>query len=418
MKNIIILISLITAFACSNNDENERLYPAGQFPDRITRSITEDPSTQIAISYRTNNSINKSYIEYLPSTPYLGYEEAVIRKEAICVPVEFQNITDHYFQVELDDLKPDTKYQLRVGSNDNFSEWFTISTAPENFQDFYFLHFAGVQHEINSYAARIYREAYKNHTDAKFMLHSGDIVQARGGDNNWGDFLKSGSWMFSEIPLAVAAGNSDHWEVKNESVFKRTLYPQWNSVFNLPKNHPQELQNLAYYFDYPGVRVITLYSGLQAAKADRPTFINKNTQMTEELFFKQVQWLEKTLKENTQPWSVVQIHHPILTAREGRDYKMHNDFIRPVLEKYSVDLVLQGHEHLYARGKSPNSNKPVYITSMAGPRNKKTDHSRDWIEKSAENMQLFQVIFVTKKSLKVQVFNLNNQIIDEIVINK
>ena len=95
---------------------------------------------------------------------------------------------------------------------------------------------------------------------------------------------------------------------------------------------------------------------------------------------------------------------------------MHAKYITPVLEENDVDLVLQGHEHLYARGRTENSDRPVYVTSKAGPRSKKVDHNRNWIEKSVENMQLYQVIHVSPDRLKVQAFNLNNEIVDEIVL--
>ena len=49
---------------------------------------------------------------------------------------------------------------------------------------------------------------------------------------------------------------------------------------------------------------------------------------------------------------------------------------KPIIDKYEVDLVLNGHDHTYARGhvpireKSGDSNKmgAVYVTSVSGPK--------------------------------------------------
>lgn len=419
LGKIAAIVSAATLFSC-NIDETPavRNYPAKIYPDRITQSITEDPSTQISLSWRVSNSVDEGFAEYLPFSVYSGFSDKIKLQEAECVPVEFEGVTDNYFHAKLKNLQPGTKYQVRVGYEGNMSEWFSVATAHKEFKPFYFLHFAGVQHDIREFAPRIYRTGYRNFPDARFILHSGDLVQARGGDNDWGELAYSGSWIFSTIPQVPSAGNSDHWETRTESDFKRVLYPQWHGVFNLPETGPDIFRNLVYYFDYPGVRVITLYSGLEAAKDDRPTYVDEEVRMTEELFFEQIDWLEEVLAVNEQPWVVVHIHHPVVCAREGREYEMHDEYLKPLLEKYEVDLVLHGHEHLYARGRSADNLKPLYVTSIAGPRTKEVDHSRSWIEKSAENMQLYQVIHITPESLKMQAFNLVNEIVDEVVIRK
>jgi hypothetical protein len=404
----------------SEGETSERLFSAGKIPDRVTQSITEDPSTQIALSWRVMDSVNTGYAEYLPLSAGSEFRDNIQTKDATQVPVEFEGVTDHYFHVKLGNLQADTKYQVRVGGKDYRSEWFHVQTAPESFEPFSFLHFAGVQHDIMEFGPRVYRTAFRNFPDVRFTLHSGDIVQARGGDNDWGELSYAGSWMFSEIPVLPAAGNSDHWEMITDTSEHRILYPQWNGVFNLPDNHPPNLENLAYYSDFPGVRVITLYSGLEAVRPARDMFINKDVKMTREIFNKQMEWLEKILAENNQPWTVVHLHHPILSARVDRSYEMHKKFLKPILEKYQVDLVLQGHEHLYARGydKTSKTPFPVYVTSKAGPRSKEIDPSRKWLQKTLGMMQLYQVVHLSPQKLKVEAYNLKGDLVDAFEIRK
>lgn len=87
-----------------------------------------------------------------------------------------------------------------------------------------------------------------------------------------------------------------------------------------------------------------------------------------------------------------------------------------MFEKYKVDLVLQGHDHVYARGRSscPESIEcqgPIYITSVSGPGMYKLD-GRDWMDRAAENTQLFQVISISGNTLSYQSITVTGQVYD------
>lgn len=68
----------------------------------------------------------------------------------------------------------------------------------------------------------------------------------------------------------------------------------------------------------------------------------------------QVTWLKKDLAANTKPWVIVCFHHPPYTMgghnsdKEDELVKIRENFI-PILERFGVDLVLNGHSHDYER---------------------------------------------------------------------
>jgi hypothetical protein len=67
-----------------------------------------------------------------------------------------------------------------------------------------------------------------------------------------------------------------------------------------------------------------------------------------------LQWLEKELKASGSDWKIAFFHHPIYSAeggRHGSDTALREQ-LEPLFLKYSVDLVLAGHEHFYARLKT------------------------------------------------------------------
>jgi len=88
--------------------------------------------------------------------------------------------------------------------------------------------------------------------------------------------------------------------------------------------------------DYQGTRFVSL---------DSPSLGNYPEDSTMVL-----NWLEKTLAENTNRWTVVFTHYPIYSCSQGRNNERYRNAVQPLLEKYNVDLVLAGHDHTYCRG--------------------------------------------------------------------
>jgi 3',5'-cyclic AMP phosphodiesterase CpdA len=66
----------------------------------------------------------------------------------------------------------------------------------------------------------------------------------------------------------------------------------------------------------------------------------------------QLQWLEKELKASGSDWKIAFFHHPVYSSagRHGSDTAL-RDQLEPLFLKYSVDLVLTGHDHVYERTK-------------------------------------------------------------------
>jgi predicted phosphodiesterase len=63
----------------------------------------------------------------------------------------------------------------------------------------------------------------------------------------------------------------------------------------------------------------------------------------------QVAWLEKELAASGSDWKIVYFHHPLYTtARRGPEVEL-RAVLEPILLKHGVDVVFQGHEHIYER---------------------------------------------------------------------
>jgi hypothetical protein len=191
----------------------------------------------------------------------------------------------------------------------------------------------------------------------------------------------------------------NHEQAKNEDGSRR-LSHHWRAQFTLPENGPAGLEETAYTFTYGSLRVIGL---------------NSNEKIDE-----QTKWLESVLQQHPAGWIVCTFHHPIFSTAKERDNKALRDAWKPLFDRYSVDLVLQGHDHTYGRTglihetiPETLSNVPVgvrhadpqsgtvYVVSVSGP--KMYNLAPDSImERSAEDTQLYQIIEIAGDQLRFE----------------
>jgi predicted phosphodiesterase len=63
----------------------------------------------------------------------------------------------------------------------------------------------------------------------------------------------------------------------------------------------------------------------------------------------QVKWLEKELAASGSDWKIPYFHHPLYTtARRGPEIEL-RAVLEPIFIRHGVDVVFQGHEHIYER---------------------------------------------------------------------
>ena len=197
----------------------------------------------------------------------------------------------------------------------------------------------------------------------------------------------------------------------------RSLSVQWRPQFNLPLNGIPGYEETVYYVDYQDARIISLNSN------ESPVA--------------QKAWLEEVLKNNPGKWAIVTFHHPIYSASARRDNPLLRDEWKPIFDKYQVDLVLQGHDHSYARGRSrpygenvvAGMNKrdytgTVYVVSVSGGKMYKLEPT-GWDafeeaeqDRSAENTQLFQVITIDGNTLSYESYTAVGELYDAFDLKK
>lgn len=394
-----------------------------RLPDRVILTFIGDPSRTAAVNWRTDTAVQRAVAEIAVAGDNRDFQDDARQILARTEPFASRINQAHFHSAVFDELSPATRYAYRVGDGRNWSEWFHFSTAAATDAPFTFLYFGDAQTELKSLWSRVVREAFTRAPDARFLLHAGDLVNDPNSDAQWGEWFQAGGWLNAMTPNVMTPGNHEYHKVGLLKTLELT--PHWRPQFTLPDNGPPDLAETVYTFDYQGVRFISL---------------NSNERQQE-----QVPWLEHVLSTNPRRWTVITFHHPIYSASGLRTESEleRNTLLRelwqPVFDRHRVDLVLQGHDHTYARSglvsgngspagqvnipegvtaRSPASGT-VYVVSVSGPKMYELPDSADAeFERVAENTQLFQIITVDGTKLVYEARTATGQLYDGFVLEK
>jgi predicted phosphodiesterase len=69
----------------------------------------------------------------------------------------------------------------------------------------------------------------------------------------------------------------------------------------------------------------------------------------------QLSWLEQNLKQSNAKWKIAYFHHPLYNdgRNHGADLDLRSQLV-PLFQRYGVNVVFSGHEHVYERLKQEN----------------------------------------------------------------
>ena len=392
----------------------------GSLPDHIILNLTDNPAGSQNVTWRTDTSVKKGFAEIAladaaPRFWRNGKQLTATSTLMDARAIEGAESISNYHSVQFNDLLPDTTYAYRVGDGQIWSEWLQFRTASKEPKPFSFLYVGDAQNNILELWSRVLRSGYKKAPDASFIIHAGDLVEHAHSERQWHEWFTAGGWLHGMLPSVPAPGNHEYAGFTKEDKNNRKLAVQWRHQFTLPENGPKGQAETAYYFDYQGARFIVLNSN--------------------EMLQEQALWLDSLLQHNSQKWIIVTFHHPIYSGTRDRDYKELRTLMKPLFDKYKVDLVLTGHDHTYTRGVSGRAasnvadglnkreNGTVYVVSVSGGKmyglkEKLWKEYDATYQRSAENTQLFQVININGNLLEYKSYTPTGEIYDAFDLQK
>ncbi|GGH62049.1 putative phosphodiesterase [Filimonas zeae] len=395
MKKINVLLGCITLAATAK-------LAAQVTPDRIVLNVTANPATSLAVTWRTGNEVKEAVGEIVVAADGPDLAKELQQVKAVTTPFGGDSLHAAYHSVVFRGLQPKTKYMYRVGGSGQWSEWFQVQTAGVVGDTVKLIYMGDAQNNIKSLWSRTIRQAFMQMPDANLMIHAGDLVNRGQRDEEWGEFFYAGSFIHSVIPGMMVVGNHEH--SRDSAGEFSLLTPHWQAQFTLPENGAPGVEETCYFTDIQGVRFIALNSqaiNLTKAGADR-----------------QYYWLDSLLSHNPNKWTCISFHHPVFSAKASRDNETLRKRFKPLFDKHRVDLILQGHDHAYARGIQPveglvkdTTSGTMYVISVSGPKMYELN-KEPWMKRTAMNTQLFQLVRIAGDTLLFETYTTTGKLFD------
>lgn len=269
--------------------------------------------------------------------------------------VENTKINDGYYsnKVTVTGLKENTTYYYQVKKNGKWQEPEKYQTR--SFSDFSFLYVGdpqigastsdstndGACHVANQEDAtnweKVLNQATENF-DLSFMISAGDQINESDASTvrNWNMNEEQysgylGATALRSLPVATTIGNHDHGFTNYSAHFNN---PNNQDEASSEYNSGESAAGTDYYYTYGNVLFIVLDTN------------NYNCATHENV-------MKKAIKENPDAkWRVVTFHHDIYgsaTSHSDSDGMVLRTQLTPLMDKYDIDVVLQGHDHSYSR---------------------------------------------------------------------
>lgn len=302
---------------------------------------------------------------------------------------------DHQHKFVITGLQPDTKYFYRVDGYGSGS----FHTAPNSSaKSVKILAYGDTRNYPANQELVVTRMRAAYIADPAFQsiaLHSGDWVS--GDDEGYWTlqfFVNRNPQMHafqSEVPIEGLRGNHE-----GDGTYFKKYFP-----------YPYVI-NFYWSYDYGPVHVVVLdqYTSYVPGSA-------------------QYAWLVNDLASTTRPWKILMFHEPAWGAGGHENNKSAQTYLQPLCKKYQIDLVLNGHNHYYARAMvdrvpyitNGGGGAPLYTPDPTYPNIVITDKSFSYCEIEIQDTTLTLTARRADGSV-IETFSIKHQVGENLIIPK
>ena len=301
-----------------------------------------------------------------------------------------------FYHVRLDSLSPGCRYHYRVSTGDRRSDWYDFTVQEMGQDRLSFVYVGDVQDTIDGMANKYIREAFRRNPDAQMLVCGGDLTE-RPTYSYWCETFRDIDSIAQHIPVLNATGNHDY--LKGVICKLERRFPLVFSYFLDSKVD----DNMVYTTTFGPAQLFVLDTN-------------------REFFYlsKQKSWLQNELETSSAKWKILIVHHPLQSAKGNN---MIQKWIFDNLAKdYGIDIVLQAHEHAYARmakkDEMGNPTTPVYTISHCSPKSYRIDFD-DEFDKFGISSRYYQTVKIHGDTLSLSAYEVyDNYLYDSLNIIK
>ncbi|MBP5426291.1 MAG: metallophosphoesterase family protein [Clostridiales bacterium] len=297
-------------------------------PSQITLTMGNDINN-VGVNWITHSTIEDTVLWHKKK----GSSDWV---ETLGVSHEMKKSELKSHKVRMENLEPDTVYQYKVGDKyGHDSGLLEFKTVPKN--EFSFLFIADPQ-AVSRKDYVTFRKcmdsATKNFTP-DFIVNAGDITQNGYKATEWKACFDMLSEYFNRFLTISIPGNHEN---KGDPYFS-----QYVNRFFMPKT------KLA----------IPSRGTIGEFKCGIAHIVTVNTEIMRETGVreKQISWMKNIFKKSDCKWKILVLHRGMYMVNHSS--KKIRKYFEGVLEEVGVNLVLNGHDHIYTRA---TNNGITYIT--------------------------------------------------------
>ena len=336
-------------------------------------TVGTDPTTQMNVAWQT--TVNTPGVNMRLGTSAADLSQVFTPEtRTLMTAAAGAAVPDvqYYQHVELSRLAPATTYYYAVGDDVTSSTTSAVNsftTAPAKAVPFTFTAFG--DQGVTSDA--VLNDAVILTQKPAFHLHAGDITYADSSGSGsttdtytasvWDDWFKQVENVAKSIPWMVASGNHDM-----EAVYSPNGYGGLEARFTQPTSGAPGCPT-TYSFRYGNVAILSL---------DANDVSNEITANRGYSGGAQTSWLGATLQgyrnDPTIDFIVCYFHHcAYATITSHTSEGGVRDLWSPVFDTWSVDLVVNGHNHCYERTDPIRAGAPTRETPIGSTTNALVD---------------------------------------------
>ena len=345
--------------------EAKSLLVPKNYPYNINTTIHGDPSMQMGVAWFTNADVTGGAVQIVEgkASRFFGISR---RKEipAVCVAVDTINYlslgtsnkeiiaTTGFVAGEkrsytsnkalITGLKPNTYYSFRVGKKGAWSEIGSFTTAGAKKESFNFIYITDPQantDEMFDVSKETIEKAYQYVPNARFMLIAGDIINSPGAYSSeweWEQWHEKMQHIWLRLPMVPVQGNHDTSPFNN-------WFHHFNTdiSYNMQQSDEESkttMDGTVYSFVYGNAQFLII--NFEDLKKGEPYFLALE------------QWIRKQIADcSGVKWRIIAFHRTMFTGVNSRltfseGITLRSRFVS-VFQDLDIDLVIQGHDHLY-----------------------------------------------------------------------
>jgi acid phosphatase type 7 len=406
-------------------------------PDHITLTWSEDPSTTMTITWRTDSSVKSCNVEYrslVSDSDNMSIASSLQPNAFKTSTLDIANGKMNIFTTTITGLKPGEKYIYKIGNDKN--EWtnvhfFTTESSDEkSFNRFKFLLFGDSQSgngeipDYNNWHTTAHN-AYNANKDARFFINVGDLVETGQYYQHWNNWFKAVDGIIDTIPALVVEGNHETVNGMDGKTGKPEYFVR---QFNLFRNGPDSLKGQVYSYDYGKCHFAVLNSQVLEESEDAEG--REDAVKEEALLKEQAAWLDKNLAaHNNAVFTFVLFHKPPHSNKGNRPNTFIKKIFCPIFDKYHVDVVFNGHDHASSRTypiykdeikQSPSDGTVYYITGRSGEKYYSDLTRKVWDAAffDPQDQPDYQTVELDGRKMTIKCFKQDGTLVDVYIIDK